>query len=412
MSACRLAAPVAQELGPVKNLFVPQSRVYFTMETEASRPRLDSASSERMSQDVYEKLAALGLECYAAPLADLGVVKLEDLRYLNVEDYADIGLNRVRTRMLQERIHDDDRSDQDVEEEDEPASRMANVATDGLHFRSQGKSQPSLNRSVSMAKRRQSKWWQNQVRGRPMRLVFVRHGESEANVDRNITKTVPDHMLHLTARGREQALEAGRRLKEIMGDESVKFVVSPWIRTKETLNGILRAWLPLQPIFREDVRIREQEYGNYDPDDIKELMKEKKRFGPFYYRFPDGESPADCYDRASSFIESLYRSWEDNTARNQVIVSHGMMLIVMIMRLFRIPIVEFPNFDNLQNCELIVLERPVDDGKLNIAYVWPPGQDKDFDGMRRKEVAADVIPVWDGDPEAGPLKNDPVREST
>lgn len=32
-----------------------------------------------------------------------------------------------------------------------------------------------------------------------------------------------------------------------------------------------------------------------------------KIHGWFYYRFRGGESPADCYDRASSFLESMMR---------------------------------------------------------------------------------------------------------
>jgi len=144
---------------------------------------------------------------------------------------------------------------------------------------------------------------------------------------------------------------------------------------------------------------------------MKSLMKEKKKFGPFYYRFPDGESPADCFDRASSFLESLYRSWEDNTTRNQVIVSHGMMILVMLMRLFRIPISEFTHLDSLKNCEFIVLERPPDDGKFGISFVWPPGEEKDYSGLRRKATKPDdeSIPIWDGDPEAPLLKNTSVK---
>merc|ERR1711870_41782 len=98
---------------------------------------------------------------------------------------------------------------------------------------------------------------------------------------------------------------------------------------------------------KDDVRLREQEFGNYDSPDMKSLHAEKKKFGTFYYRFPNGESPADCYDRASSFLESLYRSFEDNSQRNLAIVGHGMMILVTLMRLFRIPVEEYESLESL-----------------------------------------------------------------
>ncbi len=79
---------------------------------------------------------------------------------------------------------------------------------------------------------------------------------------------------------------------------------------------------------------------------MQDLHQEKRVFGPFYYRFPDGESQADCYDRASLFLESMYRSWEENTGYdNCVVVGHGTMILVTLMRLFRISIKEFEEFD-------------------------------------------------------------------
>merc|ERR1719195_807479 len=200
------------------------------------------------------------------------------------------------------------------------------VSRDGRHI-----TVPRGLRSSSRDKRRTSTFWQQQQTGRPMRVVFIRHGESEANVNRALTMVVPDHALHLTEKGRKQALGAGLRLRSIVKDESIKFIVSPYVRAKETLNGIIHAWDPSEwqkGWIREDVRIREQEYGNYDAPDISKLHATKKKFGPFYYRFPEGESIADCYDRASLFVESLYRSWTDNRAKNHVIVGHGMMILV------------------------------------------------------------------------------------
>lgn len=259
-------------------------------------------------------------------------------------------------------------------------------------------------------------FWKQQ-RGRPRRLIFIRHGQSEANVDRDLTKMVPDHDLHLTDAGRGQALEAGKRLHTIVGDGTVKYLISPYVRTCETANGILWGLNDKRPPeaarknMRYDVRIREIEYGNYDREDMQDLHAEKSTFGAFYYRFPEGESPADCYDRASIFLETLYRMWEDNSYENYVVVSHGLMILVMVMRLLRVPVEEFENLASLDNCEFVVLERHGQDPKFHIAYTWKgEGAEKDTSGLRHKPGKPKDRRFWDGNPEAPSFHSKPAPE--
>jgi len=273
------------------------------------------------------------------------------------------------------------------------------LSTDGRHI-----TVPRNIRAASRDKRRTSTFWQTQQQGRPMRVIFIRHGESEANVNRALTMVVPDHALHLTEKGRKQALGAGLRLRSIVRDDSVKYIVSPYVRTKETLNGIIHAWDPSEwqkGWIREDVRIREQEFGNYDSPDMARLHATKKQFGPFYYRFPEGESIADCYDRASLFVESIYRSWHDNTKTNEVIVGHGTMILVTLMRLLRLTVDDFGNLDHLQNCEFVVLERPPDEPLFHISYTWCEDQPKVTEGLRRLSPSnqRQKQQIWNGDPD-------------
>ena len=58
----------------------------------------------------------------------------------------------------------------------------------------------------------------------------------------------------------------------------------------------------------EDPRLREQEWGNYqDPLKMPHIMQQRREVGSFYFRFPNGESGADVFDRASTFIGTLVR---------------------------------------------------------------------------------------------------------
>ena len=63
---------------------------------------------------------------------------------------------------------------------------------------------------------------------KPKRIILIRHGESEANVTPHLFASNPDYAIELTDKGREQALGAGKRLKELVKDERLYFYVSPF----------------------------------------------------------------------------------------------------------------------------------------------------------------------------------------
>lgn len=51
---------------------------------------------------------------------------------------------------------------------------------------------------------------------KPKRIILIRHGESEGNVDRGTYGYKPDYALELSLRGFAQAMEAGVNLKNIV----------------------------------------------------------------------------------------------------------------------------------------------------------------------------------------------------
>ncbi|ETW08718.1 hypothetical protein H310_01243 [Aphanomyces invadans] len=193
----------------------------------------------------------------------------------------------------------------------------------------------------------------------PKRIILVRHGQSEGNDNPDLYREVPDNAMHLTALGRLQARAAGKCMKEIIGNESVRCIVSPCVRTIETFEEILTAWgenahdIP----WTEEPRIREQDFGNFqDPDQIRQCKLQRRKFGGFFYRFPSGESPADVYDRISSFLESLHRMFARHPQENYILVTHGVAIRVLLMRYFKLPVVYFDQIENFHNAEFVVLE--------------------------------------------------------
>ena len=226
----------------------------------------------------------------------------------------------------------------------------------------------------------------------PKRLFLIRHGRSEGNEDESVYTHTPDNAVHLSPRGWAQATAAGRRVRDWIRfdgpdgggadgadgadgaasrddgldarpDPPVRFICSPYVRTLETFHGLSSAWPggAANPSLHvsEDPRIREMDFGNFQQRHMTARAKrERALFGEFWYRFPDGESCADVFDRVSLFLESLHREWEEpGRPENFALVTHGITIQVFLMRWFKYSVDEYARYKNPGNCEVCVLER-------------------------------------------------------
>jgi broad specificity phosphatase PhoE len=201
----------------------------------------------------------------------------------------------------------------------------------------------------------------------PKRIILVRHCESEGNVDCERYCEEADWRIPLSALGREQALELGHKLKSIVGDDPLYFYCSPYLRTKQTLALAMRS-LGDNPIVgaREEPRLTEQQFGNFqNAEEMQKFKENRGAFGRFYYRFPDGESGLDVYNRITSFIGTLFRLWSRATHDthedvNVILVTHGLTLRLFLMRWFRLTVQEFETSWNPDNGCVIVMDRCTD----------------------------------------------------
>ena len=64
---------------------------------------------------------------------------------------------------------------------------------------------------------------------RPKQIIIIRHGESEANVNKSMYEHTPDHMINLTDKGKEQCLRAGLTLNEILTGKNITVWSSPFM---------------------------------------------------------------------------------------------------------------------------------------------------------------------------------------
>ncbi|MCA9720028.1 MAG: histidine phosphatase family protein [Myxococcales bacterium] len=186
-------------------------------------------------------------------------------------------------------------------------------------------------------------------------IKLVRHGESEANVGRASPQEVGDHNVALTERGRAQARAAGVALGRAFL-HGAQIYCSPYRRTRETLDqlcrgaGYERGAAALRVL--EDPRLREVEHGYFD---YEAQQEDRALHGWFYYRFRGGESPADCYDRTSGFLDSLIRQVERKDARRVLIVSHGLTIRCFVMRFMHMTVEAFEELANPGNAAVITI---------------------------------------------------------
>ena len=198
-----------------------------------------------------------------------------------------------------------------------------------------------------------------QKKMRPKRIILVRHGNSVANNNYDILQRVPDNKVHLSEKGIKQAKEAGQRLKQIIGNESIQFYVSPYTRTKETYENIMESFHDNYTDCLYVTSLREQEYGNLQREMDKQF-EEQKKVGVFFYRFINGESGADVHARMSIFLQYLFRrilSIDYHSFDNIVIVSHELTIKFFMMNFMNLPVTELDNIKKIDNAQFWTLEK-------------------------------------------------------
>lgn len=203
---------------------------------------------------------------------------------------------------------------------------------------------------------------------KPQRILLIRHGECHANTDESQFATIPDYTIELTDVGILQACKAGEKLKQIVGEESMYFYVSPFWRTRSTFENIVRVFPRNQFQYNEEPRLREQEWGYLRTyQELQELKKERKEYGIFYYRFPGGEAGTDVYDRINDLLGSLHRDFlREDYPQNCILVTHSLAIRLFIMRWFHLTVEEFEQMSSPKNGSMVILERNKHTGKYEL----------------------------------------------
>lgn len=224
---------------------------------------------------------------------------------------------------------------------------------------------------------------------------------------------VPDHRVKLTAEGHRQAREAGNRLRTLLrSDDTIHFFTSPYRRTRETTEGIVEALSSDSPSpspfprhtikVYEEPRLREQDFGNFQPcsAEMERMWLERADYGHFFYRIPNGESAADAYDRVSGFNESLWRLFgEDDFANVCVLVTHGLMTRVFLMKWYHWSVEYFEDLRNINHCEFVIMKLK-ENGKYaldNQLRTWSELKKEKTEETNRERTSKGLNPISPSD---------------
>jgi broad specificity phosphatase PhoE len=189
----------------------------------------------------------------------------------------------------------------------------------------------------------------------PHQIIMVRHGQSAANQDQSIYNRIPDYRIPLTQLGVAQAREAGEQIRRQLNGEKVSVYVSPYLRAYQTLEALDLGDLVDRTM--EEPRLREQDWANFqNPAEIADQKELRNAYGHFFYRFREGESGSDVFDRVSSFLETLHRHWSrPDYAPTTLLVTHGLTMRLFCMRWFHWSVEYFESLNNPGNAEVRTL---------------------------------------------------------
>ena len=191
-----------------------------------------------------------------------------------------------------------------------------------------------------------------------MKLILVRHGETEENVARILNGHGHGK---LTAHGIEQAKKTGLRLKNEKIDIAY---VSDLERTCATAKEILKFHPHLPVVYTKE--LRERDFGIYEG---KKLDKVKKELGVQGWimghsqRLGGGESRAETQERIVAFFDTILKKHSHQTV---LLVSHGGPITLFYLHLFGKSYDEY-DAHHPQNAAITILK--ISDDKKHTVHV-------------------------------------------
>jgi broad specificity phosphatase PhoE len=172
-----------------------------------------------------------------------------------------------------------------------------------------------------------------------LRLILVRHGETERNSEERLQGGKSD--LPLNEKGRAQAHCLGLALK---GEKLKAIYSSPLKRAFDTAQAVA---LHHRMKIQTDHALAEIDMGSIDGLDLAEVKESQADFwqrwrqGDYSVALPGGESPLQVQQRALGAVQGIIGRHREGSV---VVVSHAISLQTIITALLGAPLSSFVRF--------------------------------------------------------------------
>jgi len=189
-----------------------------------------------------------------------------------------------------------------------------------------------------------------------MIIKLIRHGQSKKNVDSN--SKINDTTV-LTKEGQKQARQVGKTIGEEFVGQAIIYT-SPYLCARQTTYHLVDESNAIHkfqvPRIYEDPRLREAEFDTNEQEiRIRADKGIQDKQGYFYCRYGSNESPANVYDRVSTFIDNMMRQSNHKKSSRIIIVSHGITIRCFVMRFMKLTVEQFNVIDNPKHCDIVTL---------------------------------------------------------
>lgn len=246
-----------------------------------------------------------------------------------------------------------------------------------------------------------------------MRILLVRHGESEGNVDDSRYADVGDAHIALTENGRRQLEDTGKFLRyyyrtHALGgrDYPQRIWVSPYKRAEQSATLALSVFNDAVLDIRRDRRLVEQSYGLLpfaarasNPRHhelikaLAEISREVHKNDPFLSVPPLGEAPVTHHARVSHFLDRIENDRERSGIDDILIIAHGATNKHIIMHLMDLPFSAWKEIELQNNGDVTVIEDREDGWGVRKIYDGPDRHIASRDPLARIKPRSGLEPL-------------------
>ncbi len=185
-----------------------------------------------------------------------------------------------------------------------------------------------------------------------MKIYFIRHGETDWNVENKIQGS---NDIDLNENGISQALALGEKVKKL-GLPIHKLYTSPQIRARKTAELLSEA---LEIEYKIAEGLEEMNLGRWEGLTWKQVKEEdSEAFHQWYpnrsmQKTPDGESYREVLSRSLAAVQSILKKESKDIA----IVSHGAVIKCLLCHINKVP---FDHMNQFQTANTSIIEVDAD----------------------------------------------------